>query len=60
MVVATSFCRAYNFYNEGIFDDEECNNRPNIEHAVGMFGFGEEDGQKYWKIRNSWGENWGE
>jgi len=28
-------------------------------HAVTLVGFGELDGEKYWKIRNSWNENWG-
>ena len=45
------------FYEKGVFTGQ-CST--SINHAVVIVGHGEENGVKYWKIRNSWGAQWGE
>lgn len=45
-------------YTSGIFVDRT--GRTADDHVVTINGWGEEDGVKYWIVRNSWGSYWGE
>jgi C1A family cysteine protease len=46
-------------YIGGVFDGP-CNPEK-IDHSVTIVGYGaESDGRKYWIVRNSWGQEWGE
>ena len=45
-------------YTGGIFCDDTGD--MNIVHDISVVGYGVEDGQKYWLVRNSWGTQWGE
>ena len=49
----------FHSYESGIFSG--CNQeQPDINHAVVLMGYGEENGQKYWIVRNSWSASYGE
>ncbi|KAK8803464.1 hypothetical protein WA158_001158 [Blastocystis sp. Blastoise] len=48
----------FQHYSSGILDSEDCGT--NISHYVAAVGYGEENGKKYFIIRNTYGENWGE
>lgn len=46
-------------YKGGVFDG--CDQAsPDVNHVVVLVGYGEEKGQKYWLVRNSWNAGWGE
>ncbi|CAH2060960.1 unnamed protein product [Thlaspi arvense] len=49
---------AFRHYSGGIFDGE-CGT--DLHHAVTIVGYGvSEEGTKYWVVKNSWGQTWGE
>jgi cathepsin L len=45
-------------YAGGIFDG--CDKNVIVNHAVTLYGYGEQGAHKYWLIRNTWGPTWGE
>lgn len=58
--VAVSVDANWGGYESGIFKGCDPTANVDIDHAVVLVGYGEEEGQKYWLVRNSWSPTWGE
>jgi C1A family cysteine protease len=48
----------FQLYSGGIYDNPDCTS--NLDHAVGLVGYGTVAGTDFWIVRNSWGTGWGE
>ncbi|GAA43174.2 cysteine proteinase 3, partial [Clonorchis sinensis] len=48
-------------YESDIYSEENCGTTlDDVTHAMLVVGYGEELGEPYWLVKNSWGDKWGE
>ncbi|KAF9806011.1 hypothetical protein SFRURICE_018622, partial [Spodoptera frugiperda] len=51
--------KSFSFYSNGVYYEPAHNKIDELDHAVLAVGYGILKGQKYWLVKNSWSNMWG-
>lgn len=52
--------RTFTFYSHGVYSDPNCKSGlEDLDHAVLAVGYGQLNGKRYWLVKNSWSNMWG-